>query len=251
MVSFSRSRWLSLSSVLVVGLFTAGGSGAMTLDFSPFADGQAVDGQDVGFGVIANGTGGAGAAIFDTAAASNCSGAAPDLDLCVAGQGNVLIVQSASDPTQTVPGIFDRPNDQADFMLTLVWPTPVTLESMTLIDWDTGTGGSMITIMDVMGNTAVWSFPSENWTGEVGPGNDGLGVFLLNDFMSAQVDNGPAASVPTVDPGFDPSQAKSLSVKNPSSGAIDDITFTPEPSTAVLVAFGLLGLIRAGRRRAR
>ena len=53
--------------------------------------------------------------------------------------------------------------------------------------------------------------------------------------------------------GFDAADVRSLNVAytgSSSSGAIDNVTFVPEPTTAVLVGLGLLGLGIARRRAA-
>ncbi|NNL86746.1 MAG: hypothetical protein HKP27_13885, partial [Myxococcales bacterium] len=223
------SHWAGFSWVVGLVALLAPAAGAMTLDFTLLADGASVQGQDVGFGVIASSPDDLGAAIFDTAAPSNCAPGAPDQDLCVADQGPILIVQSPNNSTQSVAGSFDVPDDRVGFVLDLMWPEPVTLESLTLVDWNGNTDGSAITLTDAMGNTATWGFPFEDWTGEV-PGTDGKGAFDLQNFAAQNDDGGPFSSAAVfAGPGtFDGTQVEKLSISNPSSGGIDDVVFTPE-----------------------
>lgn len=247
----SVGEWVGCWAAGLIAMVLAPAAGAMTLDFTLLGNGQKVQGQDVGFGVIASSPSGAlGAAIFDTGAPTNCAAGAPDEDLCVTGQGPILIVQDPVDSAESIPGTFDVPNDKANFILDLMWPMPVTLEKLTLIDWNGGTATSTITLTDAMMNTAVWTFPVQDWTGEI-PGTDGKGVFDLQNFAAQSDEGGPASSAAVVDAGFDGTTVTKLSIFNPSSGGIDDIVFTPEPSTALLLAGGLLGLLRVGRRRGR
>jgi hypothetical protein len=236
-----------------IAALSAGAANAVILDFTGFQDGEDLEGVMFAPGVTVTSSGGVGAAVFDTAEATtpgNCT-TGPDTDLCVAGQGNVLIVQQAGAGAKT-GNVYDTPDDDVGFVINLMWQMPVTLESVTLIDWNGGTGGSFLTITDAMDNTATWTFPSQDWTGELGiGGSDGKGLFDLTNFAAQSDDGGPPSAAAVFGgPGtFDGTKAVKLTVSNPSSGAIDDIVFTPEPSTALLLAGGLLGLLRAGRRR--
>jgi len=180
----------------------------MTVDFSTDDGGSPlVNGQDISspdeFGAffnISSGGGNLGAAIFDSSTTGpNVAG--PDPDLLV-DLGNILILQSSTSPTQTVPGIFDTPNDSsASGQITFDFLSAVELLSVELVDIDGG-NGMTITLLDGGGLSRVYSVPA-SWTNDVTSSPTGHQVLDLSTLLS-QLGEGGATATAAEDAGFDP-----------------------------------------------
>lgn len=69
-----------------------------------------------------------------------------------------------------------------------------------------------------------------------------------------QLGEGGSTATAVEDAGFDPQDVVQLEFQflgKPSSGGLDDLTFVPEPSAALLLASGLVALAMGRRPRAR
>ena len=233
MVGLRNRNWMALS-LAVFGLLSASSFATVTFDFETEDDlvTPLVNGQDLSsppeFGTIftISGTGGLGPAIFDsTDPGPNSAG--PDADLLV-NSGNLVIVQDTSAPTQTVPGIFDTPNDQVggsisfDFSVAPAAPGAVSID---LVDINGG-GMLVITLTDTSSLTRVFSVPDE-WTGAIDiPPAPGIGTLMLNTTAPQP----PVAGAPGVapataveDPGFDETSLSSILISFGGSGGVDNL----------------------------
>jgi len=152
-----------------------------------------------------------------------------DLDLLV-GRGNLLYLQNSVVPQQTLPGIFDRPNDDQDggtFSLTFLHGGVAPL-SVVLVDIDLG-GNQMarVTLSDTAGRTRVYAVPG-GWTGDLVA--DGTPGFRTLDLATLAPQPGFAASATASEsPGFDGTRVIRLEVVLGSSGAVDDLRWDPYP----------------------
>jgi hypothetical protein len=166
-----------------------------------------------------------GAAIFDsTPGGPNDPG--PDLDLLV-GLGNILILQNNLAATQTVPGIFDVPNDDTNGgMLFFAFPGSTHVHQIDLIDVDEEEAvGVTVTLLDSGGKTRVFTCPP-SWTED--RLNDGLPAFRTLDLDTLAPQPGFAAVATAVeDPGFDPDEVISMTIDLGGAQAMDNICFCP------------------------
>jgi len=163
-----------------------------------------------------------GAAIFDSSIGGP-NDPSQDNDLLL-DTGNVLILQSnnaAISNQQTVAGIFDRPNDDADggtFTWTFNRPTqPLAIDVM---DIDASvTEGVVLTLTDGGGNTRVYTVPMD-WTGDVTLAQPGIGTLDLTTLADQPGFNSTATAVE--DAGFDGSAVVSMVIEMGGSGALDN-----------------------------
>ena len=270
-------RFLTALCVCAVFLQTVPSQAALTfpfvVDFSaeedgtPLVNGQAIDDE---FGMVFDVSSDDatmdhnGPAIFDTNnPGPNDSG--NDLDLLV-NLGNALILQNSELPTQTIPGIFDVPNDEANSsdlgFIQFDFTFEVELLSIDLIDVNGGVELDL-TLTDANGLTRSYAVP-EKWTNEITVAPVGFDTLLLTtladqdgegtgaDLIQGTLDDFVTA---TEDAGFDSTSVVSLQVEFDGSAALDNLVignidqdfFIPEPSAAVLTA--LAGMLALGRRR--
>jgi hypothetical protein len=242
----------------VLFLLLAGTSrAALVIDFetdthgAPLSNGTAIA-TPPHFGPVfsVHSTGGAGAALFDsTPGGPNAGGADPDL---LVGLGNVLIIQNGSLSSQSVPGVFDVPNDSAiGGTITFQFVEPVELLSLTVVDADRGFRGT-VTLIDVLGLERVYSI-EPNFSRDIdrsGP----LGYQVLDLTKSIdQIGEGGGKANAREDLGFEARAVGLLRWQIQGSGALDnlvlrDLTAAPEPTSAALLAAGLLGIALARRR---
>jgi len=118
------------------------------VEFERFTNGQALaGGERAALFTLSSAGNNAGFAIFDsTPGGPNDPG--PDPDLLV-GKGNLLILQDDAFATQTVPGIYDVPNDAGHGGTVLFrFTVPTEPRSVDLVDLDTGGGDLVVTATD-------------------------------------------------------------------------------------------------------
>jgi hypothetical protein len=174
------------------------------------------------------------AAIFDSTPGGPNQGS-QDPDLLV-GLGNVLILQDG--PLQSVPGVYDFPNDHADGGdIDISFPGlgagPVSVDLIDLCPGDNQT--TTVTLTDGESRTLVYEIPS-GWTEDVsveGPlGYRTLDLTTLDaqpGFMSTAT-----ASMAT---GFDAESVVSMRVSFQGSGAMDNLAFRPNASALTVETF--------------
>ncbi len=164
----------------------------------------------------------AGAAIFDSTPGGP-NDPSQDRDLLV-GSGHVLMLQTNENTTQTVPGIFDRPNDDEDGgSLFFSFTAPVLLQSLDLVDIDGGADEACSVILtDSLGRTRVYTVPP-GWTGDLLLAQPGM---LTLDLTTLGMQPGFASTATAAQhPSFDASQVMGLEVRLGSSGAIDNLAW--------------------------
>lgn len=200
---------------------TEGGMGSPSL----------VNGQDIStppefgihFAIHGSGAGNLGAAVFDSdPAGPNALG--PDPDLLV-DRGNVLILQSADDPAQSVAGIFDRPNDSSGGgVFTFEFDSPAELRSIDLIDLDPGHDNVQILLFDVNGRTRGYWVPA-GWTTDIATeGPPGFGTLDLVTLAPQPGAHGEIATCSSPS-GFDPFSVLRMEIYAWGSMAIDNLFF--------------------------
>jgi hypothetical protein len=210
--------------------------GVACLDFeteddllTPLVPGQAVISPDELGRVLSVASTGAnlGPAIFDsTPGGPNDPSQDPDL---LVGSGKVLIFQNSLVPTQTIPGIFDRPNDDQDGgTFTFTFGRPVEARSVALVDIDQGaTQVASVRLTDASGGIREYSVPP-GWTGDrVTDGTAGIRALDLRTLAPQAGYRSTATAAESA--GFDARAVLSLTVHLGSSGAIDDLCFDPHP----------------------
>ena len=183
-----------------------------------------------------------GAAIFDSSfGGPNDFAGNPDPDLIV-GLGNILILQQFGS-AQTVPGIFDTPDDEANGG-TLIFDflrapfEPVTLLHIDVIDINGNNQEATLTLTDVNGFTRVYNVP-DMWTNDINVnGPDGYDRLDLTTLLP-QLGEGGTTATATEDASFNADLVAKLEVQFNGSGGLDNLTFVPEPSIAMLLGLGL------------
>jgi hypothetical protein len=166
-----------------------------------------------------------GAALFDSTPGGP-NDPSQDRDLLV-GSGNLLILQNSLAPWQTIPGVFDRPNDDQDGgTLVFRFSRPVEARSIDLVDIDAGPDGFVVVqLFDAAGRVRTYDVPA-GWTTDIlVEGPPGTGTLHLDTLRDQQ---GFAATASAVEaPGFDPRAVLRLEVALDSSGALDNLCFEP------------------------
>jgi len=217
------------------------GIGEIVLDFDTEDDFETplANGQDVAspaeFGrlvSISSSGPNAGAAIFDSTPGGP-NDPSQDLDLLV-GRGNVLILQTNANTTQTVPGIFDRPNDDSDGgTLAFQFATPVAPHRLDLVDIDSGANEpSLVILTDQTGRTRTYFVP-QGWTGDrLVDGTAGVRTLELTTLAPQPGFLGPATAQET--PGFAPDRVRRIEVRLGGSGAVDALSWCPSSAGIAL-----------------
>ena len=191
-----------------------------------------VDGQDLSrpprFGRVLEITGSGanlGPAIFDSTL-DGPNETSQDRDLLV-GLGNVLILQNSLDPSQSVPGIFDHPNDDQDGgRIELHFLRPTTPLSIDLVDVDRDDlpgGGAHVRLVDDMGRARDYTIPP-GWTEDVlldgPPGWRTLDLTTLSPQPGFQA---PALGAEAT--GYQPTRVVQISISLFGTTAIDNLGF--------------------------
>ncbi|HWL93386.1 MAG TPA: PEP-CTERM sorting domain-containing protein [Phycisphaerae bacterium] len=188
-----------------------------------------------------------GPAIFDsTPGGPNAGGQDPDL---LVSLGNILILQSTTAQTQTIPGIFNTPNDDADggtFVFDFL--SPIRLNSIDVIDIDNPQQGVVLTLTDGALLTRTYTVPS-NWTKDIFnvPTADGYETLDLQT-LAPQPGEGGGSATAVEQAGFNPDDVRRMTAHYLGSGALDNLKFVPEPSTLLLLGAFVPVVLR---RRAR
>jgi hypothetical protein len=177
-----------------------------------------------------------GPTIFDSSSPGPNVGG-PDPDLLV-NTGNILILQSQDNPTQTVPGIFDVPNDEADGGTFVFTFDPTQVLSIDLVDIN-GNGAVDVMLQDVGGWQRIWSVPMM-WTFDVSvSGPDGFKTLDLTDLNPQEGEIAGIFATVTLDSAlFDASAVNYMEVRMSGSAGVDNLALAPEPTTLALL--GLL-----------
>ncbi len=188
-----------------------------------------------------------GLAIFDSDTGGPNDGGT-DQDLVV-DHGNILILQNDLFGTQTVPGFFDTADDDENGgQFFIDFDAPVYMNSIDLIDIN-GAGNLSVIMQDSSLNTRTYLVPDQ-WTGDITvPGQQGYQTLDLTTLLP-QLGVGPGGNATASELGsFNPDDVRHINITFNGSAAIDNISFVPEPGTALLVGFGL-GALGLRRRRA-
>lgn len=233
-------------------------------EVTPLVNGQAIDDE---FGVVftiesdADVKDHLGPAIFDTDPAGPNAGGG-DADLLV-DLGNALILQNDQFPTQTVPGIFDTPDDEQNASdlgaITFDFIGTVELLAIDLIDINGGVTVEL-TLTDLNGNERVYSV-EERWTYDISAGStpataDGFSTLSLTETAPQEGERPGRFATAVTDPLFDSTKTVSLTIEFNGSAAIDNLVIggfdpqgeIPEPAAIVLTTAALLTLGVARRR---
>jgi len=230
-------------------------AGATVIDFEGFENGREIGGGAHGgmfqpyaslFTLTANSNGSPtqGAAIFDSNPfGPNATGNDPDL---LVGLGNILILQNDNLSAQTVPGIYDTPNDEPDGgMMVFDFLFPVELLSLDLIDIN-GNGSADVILQDSAGATRTYDVPM-HWTLDIFvSGRDGYDTLDLTT-LDPQLGEGGGTATASQDALFDSLDVVKLTLIQSGSAGLDNLVLIPAPSALILLAGGLL----APRRRRR
>lgn len=175
------------------------------------------------FELEGGGSGTLGAAIFDSdPAGPNALG--PDPDLLV-DLGNVLILQSAAHPAQSVPGFFDVPDDNSTGgYLTFDFVTSVEPRRVDLVDLCIGDFHTQLFLWDAWGNSRTFLVPG-GWTTDLADeGPPGYGTLRLDTLAPQPGAHGTVATASDFGP-FDPLNVVFLEVFLGNSGALDNLEF--------------------------
>jgi hypothetical protein len=139
------------------------------------------------------------------------------------------MLQDSSHGTQTVPGVFDVPNDDRDGgLLAFDFPRPVRPLSLELIDIDPGAAvTTVVTLRDDAGRTRVYDVPPGFTEDRVNDGGSGIRVLRL-DTLAPQPGFATTATAAEM-PGFLSGRVVRIEVELGGSGAVDDLTYDPYP----------------------
>jgi len=169
-----------------------------------------------------------GLAIFDTdPTGPNAGSSDPDL---LVGLGNALILQE--NPGQSVPGIFDLPDDAANGGVIVFDFAPLSFVekiepvSIDLIDVDAGSGGMKIFLTDALGRSRLFTVPT-GWTEDIQV--NGPPGYRTLDLTSLAPQPG-FASIATASGSADflPGEVVRMEIVQLGSGAIDNLVLRRE-----------------------
>ncbi len=162
-----------------------------------------------------------GPAVFDSSPTGPNAGST-DPDLLV-GLGNLLILQENN--RQTVPGIYDDPDDaRLGGELLIDFLAPSQPLSVDLVDIDEASMQSvLVTLLDANGRRCIYTVPGE-WTSDIqADGPPGYGTLDLTTVAPQPGFRSTATA--SEDPGFEIGNVVRLSISLPGSGAIDNLVY--------------------------
>ncbi|MEL6904096.1 MAG: integrin alpha [Planctomycetota bacterium] len=201
-------------------------------DFTtPLGNGAALDDA---FGRVvrirSEGAGQVGPATFDSTS-TGPNAASSDSDLLV-DRGNLLILQE--DATQTVPGVYDLPDDAQDGgRLTIELIEPRAPRSLVLVDICPGlpSQDAQVRLVDAAGRERTFVVPGGfTADGELDPDNAARTLHL--DTLSDQPGVAAVATA-SEEADFDPLRVTAIRVDLAGSGAVDDLVLGPREDTPV------------------
>jgi len=153
-----------------------------------------------------------------------------DRDLLVA-KGHVLILQNSQAPTQSLPGIFDRPNDDQDGgRIVFHFPAPARALALDLVDVDLGSQQLVqVVLVDAAGRTRSYHVPG-GFTEDLLL--HGAPAWRTLDLETLTPQPGFAATATAAEePGFDAAAVLRIEVELGSSGALDELRWDPHPGS--------------------
>jgi hypothetical protein len=229
-----------LACFLALGSF-AQGTTIKTIDFStdedgtPLVNGQHIESPEEFGGAVSISAYDftLGAAIYDSD--PDGPNADPVFKDMLVGLGNILIIQSPDFPTQTVPGIFDKPSDRtagAGFFFDFT--SPSRMMSIDLIDVDEDDRAE-VRLIDLAGRSRHYDIP-ENWTHDNTISPKGYATLDMTS-LSPQLGETDQLTSVTEDVGFDAASITRLEVILHGSGGIDNLAFVPEPTGLSWIGF--------------
>jgi hypothetical protein len=218
---FSFESWVAFAIDRVQLVASGAGCEAGLIDFDFLTNGKAVTPLDfLGASIVGTGNHNYGAAIFDSGSQGPNAGG-PDPDLLV-GSGGILILQENGQ--QTVPGIYDIPDDaQLGGSFFVNFDEPGEVQSVDLIDIDNPQQHVTAMLTDLQGRQRAYLVP-DGWTGDVRHGAPGIGTL---DLLTSEDQVGFASTATLLfeDAGFDGQLVIALQIVMSGSGAIDDLNF--------------------------
>ena len=139
--------------------------------------------------------------------------------------GNVVILQSQEEPDQTVPGIFDVPDDcTTGGVFTIEFLEPVEPRRLDFVDLDEGDFHTQMFLWDCYGQRRTYLIPG-GWTTDLfEQGPPGYGTLYLDTLLPQPGENGTYATGQEQS-GFDPYNVIYIEIHMGNSGAIDNFEF--------------------------
>ena len=133
--------------------------------------------------------------------------------------------QNSLEPAQSIPGYFDRPDDDPDGgILSFGFHGTVEPRSLDLVGIDVARNQlARVTLFDRAGRTRVYSVPA-GWTGQ---GTPSVRTLDLTTLAPQAGFAGSATAIQTA--GFEPRAVTDIEVELGSSGALDDLCWDPHP----------------------
>ncbi len=239
----TQLQGLLFSAALIVSL-AASNTHAALLDFNSLGNGQKISGFELSPLVSISSTGpNLGPAAFDSSdSGPNSTGG--DQDLLV-NQGNVLILQNTDFPDDS-GDFFDVPNDDEDGgTIEFDFVTGVTMTSIDLVDID-NSAAVTVQLEDGNGLTRTYLVP-DFWTGEI-PGTVGYATLDLTTLSNQPAISTGGDATASEQPGFDADNVIVMIVEFMGSSALNNVVFVPEPNSAGLLLFALIGILPCCRR---
>ena len=191
---------------------------------TPLVNGQELGSTLDGLVLVSSSGANAGPVVYSSNS-SGPNGGSADADLLV-NTGHLLILQNDNNPTvlqQTVPGIYDFPNDDPDGgTLRFDFPADATPQSIQLVDIDNDGATNRVVMTDESGLTRTYTIPDE-WTGDRSESEPGMGSLDLTTTLPQTGFQSSATA--SQDPAFNSSRVRTIEVHLTGSGAVDDLSW--------------------------